>query len=96
MCGSAALSATATYQVHIEAKFRSGSSSAPTIEGVQEALQAHTWGEINQTAAEELTGENLYYGIQLSPLCITPSTATEPSLLAESEKPQPTSEPGGS
>jgi hypothetical protein len=37
----------------------------------------------------------LYYGIQLSPLCITPNTATEPSVLADSEKPQRGSGVGG-
>ena len=95
--GYAALSATAIYQVRVEAKFRSESSSkAPTIKGVQEALQEHTQGEIKQLAGEKLAGENLYYGIQLSPLCITPDNATEPSLLAASDKQQRGAEAGGS
>jgi hypothetical protein len=94
--GYAALSATATYQVHIEAKFLSESSSKPgTIKTVQQALQEHTQGEVRQTADEELAGDDLFYGIQLSPLCITPNTATEPSLLADTEKPQRGSNAGG-
>jgi hypothetical protein len=94
--GYAALSATATYQVHFQTRFVSESGSkVPAIKAVQAALQENTQGEIKQTDGEELSGENLYYGIQLSPLCITPNTATEPSVLADSEKPQRGSGVGG-
>ena len=37
----------------------------------------------------EFSGEDLFYGIQLSELCITLDTATEPSVLTNSDVPQP-------
>ena len=70
--GAAALSATIKYQENDAAKF---DSSADGREGSQ--------GEIKTAGKEERAGEDLFYGIRLWPLCITPDTATEPSILAE-------------
>jgi hypothetical protein len=36
-----------------------------------------------------LIGQDLFYGIQLSSLCITLDTATEPSVLGEAPAAQP-------
>jgi hypothetical protein len=35
-----------------------------------------------------LFGENLFYGIQLSKFCITPDTATQPSVRPELQPPE--------
>lgn len=87
--GYAALSATTSYKVHVSAKFESGSDGrASTIGAVQQALQEHTEGQIRSTGTDELTGEDLFYGIQLSSLCITLNTDTEPSVLTNSDVPQ--------
>ena len=88
--GYAALSATAFYKVHVDAKFHSNADGrAPIITAAQQAIQEHTQGQVNVKGRDELTGENLFYGIQLAKRCLTLDTATEPSIL------QPPSAPAG-
>lgn len=59
----------------------------PVINAVQKALQERADGQIRIQSGDELTGENLFYGIQLSRRCITAADASEPSVL-----PQPTAQ----
>jgi hypothetical protein len=73
--GAAALSATIRYQEHDAAKFNSSTDGRESSQG-----------ELTTAGGEERTGEDLFYGIRLWPLCITPDTATEPSILAEPER----------
>jgi len=82
--GYAALSATTLYKVHLDKKFNSSAEDkAPIIKAVQQAIQQDADGQIRIQSADELSGDSLFYGIQLSPLCITPDTATEPSPLPQ-------------
>lgn len=82
--GYAALSATTSYKVHVDRGFDAGGDAhAPVMNAVQQAIELHTEGQVRLTARDELAGEDLFYGIQLSSLCITLNTATEPSVLSE-------------
>ena len=88
--GAAALSATTRYRVHVDAKFETGAEDrAPVLSAAQKALAEHTQSQIRSIGTDELTGDDLFYGIQLSELCITLDTATEPSVLTNSDAPQP-------
>jgi len=88
--GAAALSATTRYRVHVDAKFKANADDrAPILSAAQKALAEHTQSQIQSTGSDELSGEDLFYGIQLSELCITLDTATEPSVLTNSDVPQP-------
>ena len=88
--GYAVLSATTSYKVNLTASFGSSAEGrTPIMAAVQRAIEEHTQGQIQVKGTDELTGEDLFYGIQLSSLCITPVTATEPSTLSNSEMPQP-------
>jgi len=88
--GYAALSATTFYKVQFDSMVASGDDTrAPIINAVQQAMAVHTQGEIKTTGTDELIGQDLFYGIQLSSLCITLDTATEPSVLGESPAAQP-------
>ena len=78
--GAAALSATTRYRVHVDAKFKANADDrAPILSAAQKALAEHTQSQIQSTGSDELSGEDLFYGIQLSELCITLDTATEPA-----------------
>jgi hypothetical protein len=78
--GYSTLSATATYTVHFDLKVDgSAKSKSPVTNVVRQVIQEETGAEINVHNESQFTGENLFYGIQLSPLCIVPNTATEPS-----------------
>ena len=65
--------------------------------GAVHRLAANLDGQIELVAGcfssdatkSKLSGEDLFYGIQLSELCITLDTATEPSVLTNSDVPQP-------
>ena len=82
--GYAALSATTFYKVHVDAKLEAGADSkVPVIKAVKQALQEHADSKVHIQSADELSGENLFYGIQLSSLCITADTASEPSRLPQ-------------
>ncbi len=59
----------------------------PVLEAVQRQIELETKGEIKLTSAHELMGQDLYYGIQLSPRCLTPITATVPSRLDDVRDP---------
>jgi hypothetical protein len=83
--GYAALSATTLYKVHLDTKFDSNAEDkVPIIEAVQQAIQQDADGRIRIQSADEISGDSLFYGIQLSPLCITTDTATESSSLPQS------------
>jgi hypothetical protein len=80
--GYAALSATTTYKVHYDVNFvLTAESKVPIVNVVQKAIAEEAGGTIHIRNGDELHGENLFYGIQLSKFCITPGTATEPSVL---------------
>jgi hypothetical protein len=88
--GAAALSATTRYKVHVDAKFETNAEDrGPILNAAQKALAEHTQSQIQSTGTDELAGEDLFYGIQLSELCITLDTATEPSVLTNADVPQP-------
>jgi len=94
--GAAALSATTRYKVNVDAKIKGeGEARLPILDAARKAIEEHTQSEIRSTGTDELYGENLFYGIQLSTLCITLNTATEPSVLTNSEAPQPANPPKG-
>ena len=64
--GYAALSATTSCQVHVRSELRSeAADKVPVINAVQKALQESAEGQIRIQSGDELTGENLFYGIQL-------------------------------
>ena len=82
--GYAVLSATTSYKVHYDAKFDSSVESKMAATAVmQRAIEEEAGGRIHIHGADELSGENLFYGIQLSKFCITPDTASEPSVRPE-------------
>lgn len=88
--GAAALSATTRYRVHVDAKFEANAEDrGPILSAAQKALAEHTQSQIQSVGTDELTGDDLFYGIQLSELCITLDTATEPSVLTNSDVVQP-------
>jgi hypothetical protein len=94
--GAAALSATTRYKVHVDAKFETDAEDhALILSAAQKALTEHTQSEIRSTGTDELVGEDLFYGIQLSELCITLDTATEPSVLTNADVPRPPVPHGG-
>jgi hypothetical protein len=82
--GYAALSATTSYKVHYDVKVdTSAQTKMATMALVQRVIEADSGGQIQIQSADELFGENLFYGIQLSKFCITPDTATQPSVRPE-------------
>lgn len=92
--GYAALSATTSYKVNVDRKFAAGGDAhAPIMTAVQQAIELHTEGQVRLTGRDELAGEDLFYGIQLSSLCITLNTATEPSVLDQPSGPRPAMPP---
>jgi len=72
--GYAAFSATTAYKLNVDNKF------AANTKAVQPALQEQAEREIAMRSADEFGGDNLFYSIQLSELCITLNDATEPSV----------------
>jgi hypothetical protein len=78
--GYAALSATTSYHVRTAMKM-TGNADVKRAEMVKQAIEQHTGSEVTIHNADEFKGDNLFYGIQLWGLCITPDTATEPSVL---------------
>jgi hypothetical protein len=80
--GYAALSATTVYKVNVASNTSTDAKSEmPVANAVQQALHEHTNAVINVRSVNEFTGDNLFYGIQLSDLCITPGDAIVPSVL---------------
>lgn len=89
--GYASLSATTSYKVNTDRNFDSdGEVRVSVMNAVKQALELHTDGQVRVTDRNELAGEDLFYGIQLSSLCITLATAIEPSVLNGPNAPQPT------
>jgi hypothetical protein len=92
--GYAALSATTQYKVHFDTKFDSkAEDNVPILKEVQQAIQQSTDGQIRIQGTDELSGDNLFYGIQLDTLCLTPDTAVEKSYLPPSPVQQGPSPP---
>ncbi len=79
--GYSALSATTIYKVRTNAKL--DVEAKAVVSAVQKEISDNSKGEISLRSENELAGENLFYGIRLSPLCITLDDATEPSILPE-------------
>ena len=50
---------------------------------VQRPIEEEAGGRIHIYSANELSGENLFYGTRLSKFCIAPDTASEPSVRPE-------------
>jgi hypothetical protein len=82
--GYSALAATTSYTVHYDVKFGlNAETKLPVVNAVQKAIEENAGGTIHIRNGDELHGENLFYGIQLSKFCITPDTATEPSVRSQ-------------
>lgn len=93
--GYAALAATTSYKVHYDVKFGlDASSKMPIVSVVQKTIEEDAGGTIHIRNGDELHGENLFYGIQLSKFCITPDTATEPSVRSQPQAPEMLSQAG--
>jgi len=84
--GYAALSATTSYRVRSNSKLATNAESKPAIEEVKQAIQQQAHSDIVVQNDDELTGENLFYGIQVSQLCITLDSETEPSVAPPAPK----------
>jgi hypothetical protein len=94
--GYAALSATTSYKVHYNLKFEATEQNKMTVVNfVQKVIEDSAGSTIHIQSADELVGENLFYGIQLSKLCITPDTATDPSVRPDVPAPERVSQLGG-
>ena len=74
---AAALSATVTYREQDAATYRTVGEGVDRVGGGTTAARD-----------EQRDGQDLFYGVRLWTRCITPSTATEPSVLAEPAKPR--------
>jgi hypothetical protein len=81
--GYSALSATTIYRISTDSQL--DSEALTVVNAVQQEIANNAQSEISRRSENELTGENLFYGIRLSSLCVVPRDATVPSIL-----PQPT------
>lgn len=82
--GYAALRANTFYKVNVDKKVAAKEEAKlPVLETVKSVIQQNAGSDLSIRSADELKGDGLYYGIQLSQLCITPDTATEPSVLKQ-------------
>lgn len=82
--GYAVLGATTSYSVKVASKLESNAASrAPIVHAVRETIEGETKSRVQVSDNDQLTGEELFYGIQLSSLCITLDTATEPSVRSD-------------
>ena len=78
---SSAISATTSYKVHINQEFETDADrkdKASVVKVVQKTIEEKTRGQIQILSDDELVGENLFLGIRLYSLCVTPDDATEP------------------
>lgn len=89
--GYAALSATTSYKVNVASKFAAEENKQPVLEKVKSVIEEHAGSEIKISSDDELKGEGLFYGIQLSRLCMTLDDGSGPSELTQSpgERPNP-------
>ncbi|MFY9735844.1 MAG: hypothetical protein WAL02_12035 [Rhodoplanes sp.] len=93
--GYAALSANTSCKVNVDKKIAAQEEAKlPVLETVKSVIQQKAGSEISIHNADELKGDGLYYGIQLSQLCITPDTATEPSVLTQTPQALANEPPG--
>jgi hypothetical protein len=100
--GYAVVTASTSYKVKMDTSVESGGTTQmQAIEAVQRQIALETKGEIKLTDGHELVGQDLYYGIQLSPVCLTLNTATVPSRLDDAREdpslhlaPKPVSQKG--
>jgi hypothetical protein len=100
--GYAVVTASTSYKVKMDTSVESeGGMHMQAIEAVQRQIELETKGKVNLTGGHELVGQDLYYGIQLSPVCLTLNTATVPSRLDEAREepslhlaPKPVSQQG--
>lgn len=82
--GYAVLGATTSYKVKVASKLQTGAAGrAPIVHAVRQTIEEQTKARVQPNDSDELTGEELFYGIQLSSLCITLDTATEPSVRSD-------------
>lgn len=82
--GYSALAATTSYTVRYDVKLGlNAETKLPAVNAVQKAIEESAGSTIHIRNGDELHGENLFYGIQLSKFCITPNTATEPSVRSQ-------------
>ena len=72
----------------------SAQAKMATTAVVQRVIEEGSGGRIQIQSADELFGENLFYGIQLSKFCITPDTATQPSVRPELQPSEGNSQSG--
>jgi len=85
--GYAVVTASTSYKVKMDTSIKSEADThMPAIEAVQRQIELETKGKVNRTGAHELMGQDLYYGIQLSPVCLTLNTATVPSRLDDARE----------
>ena len=82
--GYAALSATTSYKVNVASKFAAEENKQPVLEKVKSVIEEHAGSEIKISSDDELKGEGLFYGIQLSRLCMTLDDGSGPSELTQS------------
>lgn len=89
--GYAALSATTSYKVNVASKFAAEENKQPVLEKVKSVIEEHAGSEIKISSDDELKGEGLFYGIQLSRLCMTLDDGSGPSELTQApgERPSP-------
>lgn len=80
--GYAVLSANTLIKVNVDKKIEANEKAKlPVLEKVKSLIDQTAGSEISIHNSDELKGDDLYYGIQLSLRCLTPNTATEPSVL---------------
>ena len=79
--GYAALSASATYRIS------TSSEVEPDLRLVKQHLEEHIGGQVQIVSKDEFSGENLFYGIQLSDIvCPGPDADRARPRVAEAEQ----------
>lgn len=79
--GHAALTATTSYKVRVNADAEGKADHGPVLKSVKGKIEQHAGGKLEMRGENELVGEGLYYGIRLFRFCITLPDAAEPSQL---------------
>lgn len=80
--GYAALSATTRYRLEFgSAVDISAEDRIAALNAARQVIQESSGGQLRNEGDDEISGDGLFYGIQLSRRCITLDTATEPSTL---------------
>ena len=64
-------------------------SKHPVLEKVKSVIEEHAGSEIKINSDDELKGEGLFYGIQLSRLCMTLDDGSGPSELTQTPGERP-------